>query len=107
MANATKTTVEIPQAVIIPPLIKRERIVLELSVNEAETLGLLLARIAGDPANSRRGHCDAMRGALAKLGYGWMEIAQRLGIEQYTFAPIISSGGTVCFNDEVLDPSKD
>ena len=107
MATATKATVEIPQPPIIPPPIKKERIVLELSINEAETLGLLLARTSGSPdGKSRRGHCDSMRIGLEKVGYGWVNITKRLGYDLYTFAPAISAG-FVNFNNEKLDPSKD
>lgn len=62
MATATKKNVEIPQPVL------HTRVTLDLSLNEAETLAIIMARIGGDPDNSRRKYCDQIRFALKDVG---------------------------------------
>ena len=99
MATATVTTVEIPQAPVIPPPLLRERIVLELSPNEAEALALILGKVGGDPKRSRRKYVDEIYNALSTLGIS---------------TGTTDGGGSnfagqtaLMFLIETLDPSKD
>ena len=93
MATATVTTVEIPA-------IKKKRIDLSLSHNEAEALALILGKVGGDPKRSRRKHAGAIYSALRKLGIHTSAI---------TGGAVTAFPGQVgiIFNNETLDPSKD
>ena len=50
------------------------KVVLELSLDEAETLAILHRHIAGSP-RGRRGHMDAIGDALNKAGVDWRKHA--------------------------------
>jgi hypothetical protein len=103
------TANQIPQAPIIPPPIEKKRVILELSINEAETLGLLLAKCGGTPSKSRRGYCDAMRDALQNAGYHWTTIVGSTDRyeQQARLDDVFEQPGGLCFKNEKLDPSKD
>lgn len=67
MATSSRKTINLPAPPAPPPPpIVRDRIVLELSVNEAETLKVILGGITG--AGPRRQHVGDVYDALVRAG---------------------------------------
>lgn len=109
MATAKTSTVLIPQAPIIPPPIEKKRVILELSINEAETLALILGRVGGAPGTgSRRGHCDAIDRALRDAGINRQATLRAINValDYREFSKAVLDGG-LTFSNENLNPSKD
>ena len=79
MAIANKQVIVIkPEQVI--PAVTEEKIVLELSKEEAETLQEILARIGGSPEFSPRKHCDSVHSALNNAGIGRIARVSSVGV---------------------------
>ena len=69
MAIASKQVIVIkPEQVV--PAVTEEKIVLELSKDEAETLREILQYVGGDPTYSPRKHAESLLKALRDAGVG-------------------------------------
>jgi hypothetical protein len=99
MAKAIATVVEVPQ-----PTILKKAVQLTLSVNEAETLSLLMGKCGGNATQTRRSYTDAINTALQEAGYGWAATLERYRVDLSAF---FEPHGGISFKIEKLDPSKD
>lgn len=97
MAIAWQMTKEVPQ----PPVLK-QRVQLELSLNEAETLSIVLAKIAGNATSTRRKYTDSISGALRDAGIFWTCDVMKTSLGNGR-----SSQYGITFVDEFLDTKKD
>lgn len=109
MATAKKENVVIQPPAVLPPAICATRIRLDLSINEAETLALILTKCGGNPNLSRRGQTDKIHKALESIGFSWMTIGGPADWpEPYRrLEDVFQKGSYLNFNPQTLDPSKD
>ena len=68
MAKATAVPKYVP-----PPIPKPRRIILELDLEEAEALSIVLRHVGGDPVTSKRQYVDRIYRALSGVGAGGPE----------------------------------
>ena len=85
MAKATAVPKYVP-----PPVPKPRRIILELDLEEAEALSIVLRHVGGDPEKSRRKFIDAILSELRSAG-GY-------GPSGFTFG-FVTTGSNITFRD--------